>query len=263
MIFDNQFLKIYDVSFYQTVMFDYIDRKRIPLPIEKQKHIDFLQMHKKALACIIKVGQRNYPDPAFEISWKNAKKAGMLRGSYWFCDKFDTPKNQARLYWSLIKNDMPEGVVAVDFETGSWNDLNNLYVFMNELQQISGLPDERILLYTNYYFFMEATQNAKREWFSQFPLWIASYTSNPEYVKIPPMWKEVLLWQYGTPTNENAGVHSLEIDGNFFNGGMEKFEKYFGKVEGGEIDTPNPIETKPIEIFGIYGNEKIKYTKET
>lgn len=266
MIFDNQFLKIYDVSFYQTVMFEYINGKRIPLPVEKQKHIDFVQMKKKASACIIKAGQRNYSDPAFETSWRNAKQAGMPRGSYWFCDKFETPKYQASLYWNLIKKDMPEGVVAVDFETGAWTDLNNLYVFMNELQQISGLPSERIILYTNYYFFMEAVQNAKREWFSQFPLWIASYTSNPEHVKIPPIWKEPLIWQYGTPVEGlNAGVHSLEIDANYFNGNQEKFEKYFGKVEGEEQPDnpiPSPIELKPMEIVGVYGNERIEYTEE-
>lgn len=242
MIFDNHKIKIYDVSFYQTVMFDYESGKRILLPPEKQKHIDFFQMKKKASACIIKAGQRNYSDPAFEISWKNAKQAGIPRGAYWFCDKFDTPKNQANFYWGLLKKDLPEGIVAVDFEKGSWTDLNNLYVFMNELQQISGLQNERIVLYTNYYYFMEASQNAKRDWFGKFPLWIASYTSNPEYVKIPSIWKETLIWQYGTPIEEDAGVHSLEIDGNYFNGNQEKFEKYFGKPLNS-----NP-EEKPILI---------------
>lgn len=257
MIFDNHYLKIYDVSFYQTIMFDYQIGKRILLPPEKQKHINFEQMKKKASACIIKVGQRNYSDPAFEISWKNAKQAGIPRGSYWFCDKFEKPKNQALMYWSLIKNDIPEGIVAVDFETGSWTDLNSLYVFINDLQQASGLPNEKIVIYTNYYFFMEAIQNANRDWFGKFPLWIASYTSNPENVRIPSMWKESLLWQYGTPVGEDAGVHSREIDGNYFNGNKEKFEKYFGKSSDSipEIVVP-PVSNKKYFVID-YKTKKV------
>ena len=78
MDFQNTGIKIYDVSFYQTVMFDYIDGKRILLPPEKQKHIDFDKMRQKAKAVIIKAGQRNYKDPAFDISWKNAKSHTLI-----------------------------------------------------------------------------------------------------------------------------------------------------------------------------------------
>lgn len=256
MIFDNHKIKIYDVSFYQTVMFDYESGKRVLLPPEKQKHIDFVQMKKKASACIIKAGQRNYSDPAFEISWRNAKTAGIPRGAYWFCDKFDTPRNQAVLYWNLLRKDIPEGIIAVDFETGSWNDLNNLYVFMSELQQISGLPNEKIVLYTNYYYFMEATQNAKRDWFGKFPLWVASYTASPEHVKIPSSWREALLWQYGTPVGEDAGVHSREIDGNYFNGNREKFENYFGKASS-PVPEENPIRDMKKYFIISYKKRKI------
>lgn len=258
MIFDNQGIKVYDVSLYQVILFEYINNKRVPLPVEKQKHIDFQQMKKKASACIIKAGQRDYADPAFEVSWRNAKQAGLPRGTYWFCDKYSTPKSQAKLYWDLIKTDAPEGVVAVDFETGAWTDLNNLYVFINELQQISGLPDNKIVVYTNYYYFMEATRNAEMEWFSQFPLWIASYTSNPSHVKIPPVWETALLWQYGTPVEGlEAGVHSKEIDGNYFNGSQTEFEKFFGKQS--TTIPENPVSSLYKKYFIMeYANKKVK-----
>jgi len=250
--FQNTGLKIYDVSLYQTVLFEYINEKRVLLPPEKQKHIDFNKMKQKAKAVIIKSGQRDYKDPAFDVSWRNAKEAGIPRGSYWFCDKFNTPRDQAKLYWSYIKNDVGEGILSADFETGSWTDLNNLYVFVNELQQLSGFSNERIVIYTNYYFFMEAKQNAKREWFGQFPLWIASYTNDPKHVKIPPVWKESLIWQYATPVEgEDAGVHSKEIDGNWFNGDIDKFKKYFGEPtnENGEvIETPPSLKNKKIKL---------------
>lgn len=262
--FQNSGIKIYDVSFYQTVMFEYVNGKRILLPVEKQKHIDFNKMKEKANAVIIKAGQRNYSDPAFEISWSNAKKAGLPRGSYWFCDKFDNPRNQARLYWSLMKNDLPEGILAADFENGSWLDLNNLYVFINELQQISGLPNNKIAVYTNYYYFMEASQNAKREWFGNYPLWIASYTRDPKDVRTPPVWKESLIWQYGTPViGLDSGVQSKEIDANWFNGDLEKFKTFFGNVNVSPVvENDLPIKNKPIEVIAVYNSEKVIYNKE-
>lgn len=237
MNFDNNGIKIYDVSFYQSIMFEYIDGKRIELPFNKQKHVDFEKMKKKADAVIIKCGQRNYSDPAFNINWEMAGKSGIPRGSYWFCDKNETPKKQAQLYYSLIKHDIGEGFHAADFEAlsspnGSWLDLNSLYIFINEFQQLSGLPDEKIAVYTGYYDFADAIKNANIDWFSKFPLWLAWYINNPDYVKIPGTWKEVTLWQYGTPVEGyDAGVHSLEIDSSFFNGNAEKFKKFFQKKE--------------------------------
>jgi GH25 family lysozyme M1 (1,4-beta-N-acetylmuramidase) len=257
MIFDNQGIKIYDVSKYQTVM----SENGKPLPPEKQKHIDFNVMKTKASAVIIKCGQWNYKDPAFEISWRNAKLAGIPRGSYWFCDRWDTGRNQARLYWSYIKNDVGEGILSADFESGSWNDLNQLYNFIYELQQLSSLPNEKIVLYTNYYYFMEAIQNAKREWFAQYPLWIASYSLTPSSVKIPPVWEKTFLWQYGTPVEgKEAGVQSLEIDGNYLNGGYDEFKKYFGESQ----NIPEPEEPK-VQLINKhlifdYKNKKIKYS---
>lgn len=223
-------IKIYDVSFYQTVMFEYINNQRVILPFEKQKHIDFKRMRDKCSAVIMKCGQRNYKDPAFDISWRNAKEAGLRRGSYWFCDKNDTGKNQAKLYWQYLKPDIGEGVHAADFEAGGWTNLHELYAFVNEFQQLSGLPDHKIAIYTGYYYFTAVTQISNLSWFSKYPLWIAAYTRNPIDVRIPKPWNKFTIWQYGTPAEGlDVGVHSIEIDGNWFNGTQTEFERMFGK----------------------------------
>ena len=137
--------------------------------------------------------------------------------------------------------------------------MNELYVFIDELQQLSGLPNHKIFVYTNYYYFMEARQNAKRDWFAQFPLWIASYTNDYKTVRIPPIWEKCQIWQYGTPVEGyEAGVHSREIDGNWFNGDMTDFNKYF--EVNNEIPAEEPIPTKPeIRVSGQYGNKTITY----
>lgn len=263
MIFNNYGIKIYDTSLYQAVLFEYVDGKRILLPPEKQKHIDFNKMKQKASACILKCGQRDYKDPAFDVGWRNAKNAGIPRGSYWFCDKYLKGKAQAQTYWSYIKHDIGEGILAADFETGSWTNWQELYNFVSELQQLSGLSSEKIAIYTGYYYFMQYYPQtaSQREWFSQFPLWLASYTTRPDLVKVPPLWSEVLIWQYGTPVEGlESGVHSLEIDGNYFNGNKDKFEKYFGKMsETIPPEDETPIVTKKYFIVD-YKDKKVTFS---
>lgn len=236
------------------------------LPLEKQKHIDFYKMKTKCDAVVLKCGQRNYKDPAFDIGWNNAKEAGLPRGSYWFCDKNESGKSQATLYWSYIKHDIGEGILAADFEQGSWENWNELYNFISELQQLSGLPDEKIAVYTGYYYFMEnyPLKPESQKWFSKYPLWIASYTNDPSRVLIPPLWKKSFLWQYNTVVEGlEAGVHSLEIDANYFNGTREEFRKYFSEAPNsngndGQVETPTENKSAS-EVYGVYGSERIKY----
>lgn len=255
-IFNNQNIHFYDVSKYQVIMYN---GNKLLSP-EKQKHIDFHKMKETAKSVVIKCGQKSYKDPAFDVSWRRAKDSGISRGSYWFCDKSDTGKNQAKLYWSYLKNDIGEGIACADFENGSWQNWKELYNFIYEFQQLSGFPNHKIAIYTGYYYFMENyPPKESQKWFSQFPLWIASYTSSPNYVKIPPLWDKATFWQYGTPSiGLSAGVHSIEIDGNYFNGTMEEFNKYFEVSPVSPPDeTENHISKRKMSIH--YGDKSLSF----
>jgi lysozyme len=227
MEFQNNGVFGFDMSFYQRVA----AHDGIPA-----REIDFHRMKNYgAKFVIIKAGQFNYTDEGFNYNWNHAKEAGIPRGCYWFEDKDISPESQARYYWNLIKNDIPEGICAMDFESGSHTDLNSAYIFLNELQQLSGFPDNKIVIYTGYPFWNSRINlGADRTWFKRFPLWLAWYTSNPANVRIPYPWTEVLIWQDGTPSiGIDAGVQSKEIDHNLFNGAEEKFKTYFGEIVGG------------------------------
>lgn len=258
MIFDDQGIKVSDTSKYQVIMYD---DKNVLLPPEKQKHIDYEKMKAYFSATILKCGQRDYKDPAFEINWKRAKESSIPRSSYWFCDYRTKGKTQAQLYWSYIKGDVGEGFLSADFETGSWRGWRELYNFIEELQQLSGLPNDKIAIYTGYYYFMEFYPKglAQQEWFSKYPLWIAAYTtSDPKYVKIPPLWKKAFLWQNGTPViGYQTGVHSKEIDHNIFNGGKEEFEYFFNS--GKKIEENNrPVQIKKSMLID-FPSKRVKY----
>lgn len=234
MIFNNQGIFGFDISRWQRVPeFNGQPAKEVNFSMMKESGASFV---------IIKAGQLNYADPGFYYNWEAAKEACIPRGSYWFEDFRASPTAQARKYWSLIKDDVGEGICAMDFESGSHNDLNSAYLFLNEFQQLSGLPDHKIAVYTGHPYWTNARNNAQRSWFRKFVLWEAWYPyefNNYSIVKVPYPWgnDECRIWQNATPAIGLAvGVHSREIDHNFFNGDSELFKLYFD--ETGDIPMP-------------------------
>lgn len=247
MPFDNQGITIYDESFWQTILFDSNGNW---LPPERRNYIDFVKMRDagNASATVLKVGQHNYLDPAFPVSWRDSK--GILpRSAYWFMDYRSTAKAQAIMYWDAVKNDLAEGMYFFDFESGSGN-WNQLYNAIYEFQQLSGLPNDKIGIYTGYYYWTEnvvahptnPASLATLNWFAKYPLWLAYY-SEIQYIRVPKGWTmdTLLLWQWGTPSiGRSVGCWSEEVDANLLNGGYDKLYKYFGRI--GNIPVPpNPV----------------------
>jgi hypothetical protein len=221
----------FDVSWYQDVN-------------ATPQKIDFVKMKEYGASfAVIKVGQYTYADEDFADNWRNCKAAGLPRSGYWFGDKDDSGQAQARRFWNLVKNDQPEGMLFIDYENGSWTDWNQLYGFLKELQTLSGYPSKRIGIYTGYYYWIDhdPLNVESRNWFKQFPLWLAAYAPTPTLIKVPTPWTECLLWQDGTPAiGWQVGAESREIDHNRFNGDPNKFKEYMGGVpvtppNGGDV----------------------------
>jgi GH25 family lysozyme M1 (1,4-beta-N-acetylmuramidase) len=146
MNFDNQNVHGPDVSFYQ-------DNDATP------QQIDFETMKAAGASfVIVRAGQRNYTDPDFAHNWQAAKQAGLPRGTYWLFDSRADPKEQARLWWELIKDDIGELPHFLDLEEkygGSWSGWQHWYDMLYEFQRISKLPVERIGIYTGFYYWIE------------------------------------------------------------------------------------------------------------
>lgn len=233
MKFDNQGIKYYDFSRWQCVMFDSNGKL---LPPERQKHIDFNKVRDvgKASAIVLKAGQHNFKDVAFDTGWTNAKLAGLPRATYFFTDYRSTGKEQANKYWDIVKHDTGEGFLCADYETGTWSNWNELYNFISELQQLSGFQNDKIWIYSTYYFWLENSPrtDSALSWFADYPLWIAAYPPNSlDYsnVRVPRKWTDVVGWQNATyPIGFEIGTWSHEVDHNFLNGGNTEFRKYFG-----------------------------------
>jgi GH25 family lysozyme M1 (1,4-beta-N-acetylmuramidase) len=239
MNFNYQGIYGYDVSLWQDVN-------------STPQQIDFKKMKSSgATFCGVKVGQGFWSDPDFTYNWKNSKEAGLVRFGYWFCDENVKPKVQAQKYWELLQLDFDQDEMQwADYENGSW-DWYQLYIFMNEFQRLSGLPDYKMGIYTGtpYWTAHSPLSSFYREYFARHPLWLAWYTGSPAYVKVPVPFTEALLWQDGTPPSIGTGVESPTIDHDMFNGDTAKFKYYFGSSAVITPPQPEPIQKFPSSVF--------------
>ena len=227
-------IQIADISFYQ-------DKPTTP------QGVDFHVMRQKSPAVIIRAGQNTWTDKCFADHWKRAKEAGLKRGAYWFYDERTAPKRQAEIFAGLLRDDPPEFYAWLDAEnylSGLYKGPAGWYDFMEYFKQI--LPDVKQGVYTGYYYWRERVYRPSwMAYFMQYPLWIALYGDAP---KIPPPWKDCLLWQY-TSNGPGAewGVESRDIDLNYYYGA--DFEDV-------------PVSKKSTLLVNMYGNSVAEYEEK-
>lgn len=223
-----------DVSFYQ-------DDPQTP------KRIDFVKMRSLTPFVIIRAGQNIWPDPDFAYNWSAAKAAGLARGSYWFYDSRVDPKSQAQKYKETLGNDWGELPLFADFEEnygGLYKGYENFKEFLYEL--FSLFPLGIFGIYTAFYYWKDNVLDKnptkdELDLFLAFPLWIANYGAVKPLVPAPWSADEWIFWQFTeTGDGKSYGVESSNIDLNYFNGDIAKFNEQFGqKVE--VPPTPFPV----------------------
>lgn len=220
----QQLVRLADVSFWQGV-------------------IDFVRMRAAGVAgVIIRAGQNAWQDLKFKINWVLAKLAGMPRGSYWFYDSRKDPKEQAALWWSLIESDTGELCHVADFEEsygGPFGRKSDFKTFLTHFQYLSKLPDDQIVIYTGFFWWIERIGDDL--FFRRYQLWLASYGSM-QSARIPAPWSasDLLFWQY-TASGDGSlyGVSSLEIDMNWFCCDQSAYTRRFPLVIEG-VPMPDP-----------------------
>ena len=227
-----------DVSFYQ-------DDPGTP------NGIDFKRMNNVADFVIIRAGQNLWVDPDFAQNWRDAKTAGLPRGSYWFYDSRADPKQQAELWVSLVKDDMGELPLFADFEEaykGEFTGWTHWKKFLEHLRSLVG--QKEIGIYTAYYYWVDnapnaATQAGDLEYFHRYPLWIANYGVDVPFVPKPWTANEWIFWQF-TAMGDGVlyGVESQEIDLNYFNGDAQAFANRFNVPVPQDPAPPEPTGNK-------------------
>lgn len=227
-----------DVSFYQ-------DDDLTP------QGINFIKMREQTEFVKVRAGQGGFRDPDFGLNWVKAKDGGLLRASYWFYDSRYTPESQAERWITGHGGDLGELPLWADFEenyNGPFEGWRNWKKFLEEVRRLA--PTHEIGIYSAFFYWDDnapPSGSADREWFHQFPLWIASYRSDAPVVPAPWSPDEWLFWQF--ETNEgNAlgplyGVESRGIDRNYFNGDSAAFHARFGGAPTPLPPPPDPAIT--------------------
>ncbi len=231
-----------DISFYQSIA-------------------DFDTMLKNGVqGVIIRAGQNKWIDTKSETFMSAAEDAGMPAGSYWFYDSRVAPKIQAETWKQVLGKHKTPLYCWADYEEnygGSFSGWKNFYNFLEACKSL--MPDRKFGIYTGYYYWLEHSPitAASLNYFGQYPLWLAWYTADLSYVKIPKPWTKITIWQkMSSGDGAKYGVGSREVDIDSFLGTHEDFECIFGTTQTPPVVVipPEPIPTPepPTPETGIF-----------
>lgn len=179
-------------------------------------------------------------DRDFETNRKNAKKSGLLRGYYHFLTWAISGKEQANYFYNLVKDDLPEVGLVVDFEPNYKIDTPATAIFLlrDFLVELKKLYTGKIIIYTNAFFWKD--YGSSDPFYSAFPLWLASYSYEAymleNIAKFMP-WKTWVFWQFTDRLDGLAyGMESKQVDGDYYNGSLEDLRKFCGLDSVTEVD---------------------------
>lgn len=134
-------------------------------------------------------------DAAFDDHWREAAKAGLVRGAYHFYVTEDDPLEQADFFTGRVTLQPGDLAPIVDVELighateDGWQDA--LLVFVEALHQHYGVPP---IVYTSPKFWTTNFRGDVARRLAEYPLWIAEY--GVEQPAIPESWTTWHLWQY-------------------------------------------------------------------
>ena len=208
----------------------------------------------------IKVSERAGMDEDFFYNWKNAKAAGLFRGGYHFLRWDISELTQARIFGDLLRDDPGELPPICDFEAppkdGKFPSNAMLSQFLEAVEAITG---KKPMIYTSPGFWNSYGKNKTTGKFdafwSNYPLWIAHYTTASAPI-LPEPWKSAnkpwLFWQHSnTGDGLKFGAESKSIDLNWFNGSQADLRSF---MQGHEAKIPEQQNPQGSGSEGMSGN---------
>jgi lysozyme len=190
-----------------------------------------------ATFAFIKASQATFTDPQFLVNWQKAKDAGLLRGAYHYLDYTKSGSDQANYFADLLKNDPGELPPVVDYELrrtdnnpsaalGFLRDCLDQLIKRSELYKDTN--NKRPMIYTGPGFWTEYGDLTKSDYWIQFPLWNAHWTTSAAPI-VPLPWTMWQFWQFTSKgPGEAFGSESLTMDMNRFNGTLSDLKEFAG-----------------------------------
>ena len=170
-------------------------------------------------------------DPRFASNWAGMQDAGIaVRIAYHYAHIESSAVSQADHFVSTVGAVGPGQVLCLDAEdvcaesakipppkTAAW-----VASFLDRLRTSTGLPPERILLYTGAWWWDPRTGRSKAG--AAHPLWVSDYSHHPP--RLPSGWSDWVLHQY-TSEDHVPGV-GTQVDRSRFNGSVERLHALAG-----------------------------------
>ena len=158
--------------------------------------------------CFIKATEgTDLKDQDFKNNWKEAKKAGLMRGAYHFYVPWANPEAQAKNFIQSVSLEQGDFVPVVDFEIHGTNRrvreklVANVTTFIEYLKSHYGVSP---IIYTNKHMFRKYVKGN----FDNYPLWISDYDSR----KLEGFdGANLMIWQHST----NGRLDGIKGDVDF------------------------------------------------
>jgi lysozyme len=176
----------------------------------------------------MKSSQSTWTDIRFVTNWQLAKSAGILRGAYHYLDYTKPAREQANYMADLLQNDPGDLPPVVDYEQKRSDDNTAaarayLREFVETLKT-RGYP--KPIVYTSPGFW--STYGEKDNYWAQYTLWIAHYTTAPA-PSVPNPWLRWTFWQFTEKgPGEMYGTESFNVDVNRFDGSLNDLYAFAG-----------------------------------
>jgi lysozyme len=161
-------------------------------------------------------------DKLFHQNWRNAKKAGILRGAYhFFLPQLDAV-SQADYFLEKLGSDRGELPPVLDVELLTSSSPAQIISGARKwLETVKSSLGCKPILYTGSAFWRNTLKNSAA--FSEYPLWIAHYTSGPNPL-LPAAWSNWTFWQF-SQQGKVAGIPG-NVDLDVFNGSAVDLENF-------------------------------------
>jgi GH25 family lysozyme M1 (1,4-beta-N-acetylmuramidase)/uncharacterized protein YraI len=217
----------------------------------------------------IKTSQANNADPKFLDNWKKAKDAGLLRGAYHYLDYTKPGIDQANFFADQLKDDPGELPPVIDYELRRTdNNPSAALVFLRDfLDQMTSKTDlfqnstvKRPMIYTSPGFWVEYGDQTKGDYWIQFPLWLAHWTTSST-PNVPLPWTMWQFWQFSSKGPGDAfGSEDIIMDMNRYNGTLNELMEFAG-VRVPVINLPEMFETLDEKVNNLEGKiSSVNYT---
>ena len=161
----------------------------------------------------------DYKDRHFDENFREAGKAGIIRGAYHFYNPYSDPIRQADFFISQVKLKRGDLAPVLDIERKPRDKAQlqaDLKKFLNRLELHYGVKP---IIYTSYKY---KTRYLDAPEFDAYPFWIAHY-----YVDMLSYEGAWQFWQH-TDYGTVPGIET-NVDLNVFNGSLQELKNYMVK----------------------------------